>query len=238
MVSLCGAKVLVRRGSGGVSGGQVWRMPSRPGRPGLRAGALVTLALGLAACANNVANEPIKPTAGEDLSVAVVVQTQPVGASCTLDRDGRRLGVVARTPGSIPVAPGRRDVVVTCRLNGHAPETVRLTPTTSGGVTGNLLPEDLALGVRRLDRLTYPRNVSILMTPLRFDSETDRRRHFIFKRRELNARADDAAAAVEAMCRAAQIGCGRARSDLARAVAARRAQIGSEERAARVQPDR
>lgn len=194
--------------------------------------------LWLAACANNVANEPVRPAAGEDLSVAVVVQTQPVGASCTLDRDGRRLGVVARTPGSIPVAPGRQEVAVTCRLNGHAPETVRLTPTTSGGVTGNLLPEDLALGVRRLDRLTYPRNVSILMTPLRFDSETDRRRHFIFKRRELNARADDAAAAVEAMCRAAQIGCGRARAELAGTVAVRRQEIEAQERAARVQPDR
>jgi hypothetical protein len=228
MISLCSAKVLCGRGSGAAKAGQ--------DRAASKVVAGLAL-LALSACAAGQDSGPVQTSGGADLSRTVVIDTQPVGAVCTLSRNGRTLGVIAQTPEGIAVSPGQLDVDVTCSKNGYGTAAVRLTPTANGGVAGNLMVPGFASGIQDPRGLSYPGKVSVLLTPLRFDSETDRRRHFTFKRRELNARAEAAARGLDATC-GGLFGCPQSRSDLDQRIAQRQRELQTEERSARVLPNR
>jgi hypothetical protein len=80
----------------------------------MRIAALMLAATGLAGCATIV----------EGTSENVTVETNPPGATCAVDRDGLRLGVVPATPGSIHLAKSADDLVITCARPGFAPTSI------------------------------------------------------------------------------------------------------------------
>jgi hypothetical protein len=50
--------------------------------------------------------------------VSVFIETAPLGATCTLIRDGAPIATVSPTPGIAWVPPGAEDIAIECRRNG------------------------------------------------------------------------------------------------------------------------
>ena len=93
-----------------------------------RFAALVLMAL-LPACATVV----------EGTSDTVTLSTTPAGATCTVDRNGERVGAVAATPGSLRLSKSRHDLNVTCTKEGYQPATTTASSRFTGATFGNIL---------------------------------------------------------------------------------------------------
>ncbi len=78
-------------------------------------------------------------TVVEGSSQSVAVATQPPGASCVLMREGKNLGAVPSTPGSVHVDKSKNDLTVTCSKEGYQPTTVSYSPTFNGMTFGNII---------------------------------------------------------------------------------------------------
>jgi hypothetical protein len=55
----------------------------------------------------------------EGTSQSVTVTTDPVGANCTVDRKGTRVGQVNPTPGSIHIDKSKDDLSIHCEHVGY-----------------------------------------------------------------------------------------------------------------------
>ena len=82
---------------------------------------------------------PACATVVEGTSDNVTLSTNPAGATCTVDRNGERVGVVATTPGSIRLHKSRHDLVVACTKRGYQPSTVTASSRFTGTTFGNIL---------------------------------------------------------------------------------------------------
>jgi hypothetical protein len=89
---------------------------------------LAPLAL-LSACATMI----------EGTSDNITVTTTPAGATCTVDREGQRVGAVAATPGSIRVDKSRHDLSVTCGKEGYVSSTSTVEASFTGTTFANIL---------------------------------------------------------------------------------------------------
>ena len=87
---------------------------------------LVVLAQGLAGCSSADPG-------------TVTIRTVPAGASCTVQRGGTVLGVVNPTPGSLPVDPSEKDLLVTCTKPGYQAATGTVKAVYRGVGFGQLL---------------------------------------------------------------------------------------------------
>ncbi len=69
----------------------------------------------------------------------ISVNTVPSGASCTFDRNGHRIGMIASTPGTLAVDKSRKTIVVTCDKPGY--QTVMGSDASQAGgmIFGNLI---------------------------------------------------------------------------------------------------
>ncbi len=85
--------------------------------------------LGLGACASIV----------EGTSQTININTNPTAASCTFQRDGRVLGVVSPTPGSIRVDKNSNDIRVDCKKPGYQDVNYYVKSEFAGATLGNLL---------------------------------------------------------------------------------------------------
>lgn len=81
--------------------------------------ALVTL---LPACATIV----------EGTSDNVTLSSNPAGATCTIDRNGERVGAVSATPGTVQIDKSRRDLLVGCSKEGYQTATTTAHPRFTG----------------------------------------------------------------------------------------------------------
>jgi len=72
-------------------------------------------------------------------SQTVTVSTTPPGATCTVDRVGARIGVVAQTPGSVRLDKSKNDLSVTCSKPGFQTATVTKAPSFGGATFGNII---------------------------------------------------------------------------------------------------
>lgn len=75
----------------------------------------------------------------EGTSQSMTVTTNPAGASCTLDRQGERLGAIAPTPGTLRVDKSKNDMAVTCAKEGYQTATTSHSPKFVGTTFGNLI---------------------------------------------------------------------------------------------------
>ena len=69
----------------------------------------------------------------------VTLSTAPPGATCTVDRMGARVGVVAQTPGSVRLAKSKNDLTVTCSKPGYQTAAVTRAPSFGAATFGNVL---------------------------------------------------------------------------------------------------
>jgi hypothetical protein len=127
---------------------------------------MVSLSM-LAACASIVE--------GTDQSVTVI--TEPVGASCQLERDGTKIAIVSPTPGTVQVEKSKRDMSVTCTKDQHETSMAVLVSSFQAMTVGNAV-FGWGIGVI-VDASTgamnkYPESVTIIMPPLAFASIKDR----------------------------------------------------------------
>jgi len=89
----------------------------------------VLLPLGLCACAT------ITTSPSQDLAIA----TEPPGARCEVHRDGRFVGTLEATLGTLRIGKSSRDSVVTCTRPGHRPAQATLRPEFNPVTIGNVL---------------------------------------------------------------------------------------------------
>lgn len=143
---------------------------------------IIILALtGLSACAT--------VTSGTDHTL--LVESDPAGATCKLQRDGANIGAVIPTPGSARISKSRHDITVNCEMADHEPasrtvaagfQAMTLGNVLVGGVVG--LAADVASGAA----ITYPESVKVVLWPRSFPSAAAR--DAFFEARIADTRAD------------------------------------------------
>jgi hypothetical protein len=143
---------------------------------------IIILALtGLSACAT--------VTSGTDHTL--LVESDPAGASCKLQRDGANIGAVNPTPGSARISKSRHDITVTCDKADHESASRTVTADFQAMTLGNVLiggvvgvAADLASGAA----ITYPESVKVVLWPRSFPSAATR--DAFFEARLADTRAD------------------------------------------------
>jgi len=125
----------------------------------VRTAIIALTALSLGGCA----------TVMEGTGQSVAVATNPPGATCSIDREGVRLGQVASTPGSIHIDKSGKDLQVSCSKDGYRPATIAQSPHFTGTTFGNIL---IGGGIGAIvDASTganyeYPAQISMDLVPL------------------------------------------------------------------------
>lgn len=143
---------------------------------------IIILALtGLSACAT--------VTSGTDHTL--LVESDPAGATCNLQRDGAIIGAVNPTPGSARISKSRHDIIVTCDKAEHEATSRTVTAGFQAMTLGNVLiggvvgiAADLASGAA----ITYPESVKVVLWPRSFPSAAAR--DAFFEARLADTRAD------------------------------------------------
>ncbi len=82
---------------------------------------------------------PACATVVEGTSDTITLSTTPAGATCTVDRNGERVGAVAATPGSLRLSKSRHDLNVTCTKEGYQLATTTASSRFTGATFGNIL---------------------------------------------------------------------------------------------------
>ena len=59
-------------------------------------------------------------TAVEGTTQDIAVSTNPAGASCVLERDGKTIGTIAATPGTSHIEKSKYDITIRCNKEGFA----------------------------------------------------------------------------------------------------------------------
>lgn len=79
----------------------------------------------------------------------ITMNTNPPGASCVLEREGKQIGTVANTPGSVNVSKTKHDITITCDKEGYQTATyINDSGWESGsGAAGIALDVILTLGI-------------------------------------------------------------------------------------------
>lgn len=101
-------------------------------------------------------------------SQVIAVNSDPVGADCTLTREGQSLGTV-KTPGPVTIKRDSRTVHVSCRMPGYEDGKVVLNSRYETATMGNMLLGG-AIGMM-VDASTgasnrYDAQVTVPLTPL------------------------------------------------------------------------
>ena len=91
--------------------------------------ALVISSLALGACS----------TIADGTSQEIVINTNPAGADCVLERKGTNIARVNPTPGSALVAKTKDDIMITCSKDGFDKATIRNKSQTTWVTLGNVL---------------------------------------------------------------------------------------------------
>lgn len=82
---------------------------------------------------------PACATVVEGTGDTVTVSTNPPGATCTMDRNGERVGAIPITPGGVRIDKSRHDLTVTCTREGYQTASVTASPIFTGTTFGNIL---------------------------------------------------------------------------------------------------
>ena len=128
-------------------------------------------------------------TSGTDHTL--LVESDPAGATCALQRDGANIGAVNPTPGSVRISKSRHDITVNCERADHEATSSTVTAGFQAMTLGNVLiggviglAADLASGAA----ITYPESVKIVLWPRSFPNAAAR--DAFFEARLADTRAD------------------------------------------------
>jgi hypothetical protein len=75
----------------------------------------------------------------EGRSQEIAVNTNPPGANCTLMREGKPIGTVATTPGTVIIRKTKYDITVECDKAGFMKGSSLDKSGTAGATVGNIL---------------------------------------------------------------------------------------------------
>lgn len=95
----------------------------------LRKTCLLTCVVILSGCASII----------DGRSQEITVNTNPSGASCSLDRNGSPLGTIAPTPGSIYIEKTKYDILIKCDKTGYDQATYMNKSGSEGATWGNIV---------------------------------------------------------------------------------------------------
>ncbi len=95
--------------------------------------ALAAAALGLSACVS------VFEGTSQELSVA----TSPSGASCAFEREGKSLGVIPSTPGTLVVKKSKYDITIRCNKPGYQEASYINHSGTSSTIAANVVVDIL-----------------------------------------------------------------------------------------------
>lgn len=112
---------------------------------------------------------------GTDQTVSVT--SEPEGAVCELTREGRTIGAINTTPGSIEVDRDSDDITVKCEKEGYLTSTGELPSEFEGMTLGNAIFGGIigvAVDVSTGASSEYPESINVVMIPARFPSEIER----------------------------------------------------------------
>ena len=147
----------------------------------LRLPALLLALATLSACAT--------VTSGTDHTL--LVESDPAGADCMLQRDSASLGAVNPTPSAIRISKSRHDITVNCEKADYESASRTVTADFQAMTLGNVLvggvigvAADLASGAA----ITYPDSVKVVLWPRSFPSAAAR--DAFFEARLADTRAD------------------------------------------------
>ena len=155
--------------------------------------AVVALGLAASACATVVGGT----------TQDVLVESQPSGAECKIDRLGANIGVVKPTPGRVNIARSKDNVIVSCTQEGYEQSNEVLVSSFTGATVGNLLlgglvgvVVDAASGANN----KYPDRVLIVLTPASFPSDEARDAHYAGIRSRIEEGANAEIKTIETRC--------------------------------------
>lgn len=155
--------------------------------------AVVALGLAASACATVVGGT----------TQDVLVESQPSGAECKIDRLGANIGVVKPTPGRVNIARSKDNVIVSCTQEGYEQSNEVLISSFTGATVGNLLlgglvgvVVDAASGANN----KYPDRVLIVLTPASFPSDEARDAHYAGIRSRIEEGANAEIKTIETRC--------------------------------------
>ena len=72
-------------------------------------------------------------------SQTISLETNPAGARCEVEREGRVIGTVEKTPGAVTIDKTRQAISVACKKEGYGDSTGRGESGVQGSVFGNIL---------------------------------------------------------------------------------------------------
>ena len=145
-------------------------------------------------------------TVTQGTSQDIVIDAEPQGAECKVNRRGV-LHATVIVPGKANVPRGGDTLEVTCSAQGFESGTQHVAPTFSGATIGNVLLGGLigiAIDAASGANHAYPPRISMLLTPIAFDSEQSRDIHFQGAAARIRARSDDEVKLQRTHCGATQ----------------------------------
>jgi len=69
----------------------------------------------------------------------VYVDSEPKGATCTVNRQGATVGFIKPTPGKVGLSRSKETVILSCTLDGYEQSNEVLVASFTGATVGNLL---------------------------------------------------------------------------------------------------
>lgn len=133
----------------------------------------------------------------------VLVESEPRGAECKVDRLGANLGVVRPTPGRVNISRSKDNVVVSCTLDGYEQSNEVLVSSFTGATLGNILigglvgvVVDAASGANN----KYPDRVMVVLTPAAFPNDAARDAHYAGIRQRIEQGTDAEIALINSRC--------------------------------------
>jgi hypothetical protein len=136
-------------------------------------------------------------------SQTVTMTTEPPGAACTFKREGKVVGVVNPTPGSLSVSKSHAAIDVSCTKDGFLDSTGTVGSRFQAMTFGNILfggiigiVVDAASGATA----EYEPTITIRLTPSEFTDAAARDRFFDEQRDTFVAQAKQVRARISEMC--------------------------------------
>lgn len=147
----------------------------------------------LSACAT------ITTSPSQNLSVL----TEPAGATCEIQRNGRHVATVNPTPGTARIGKSTSESTVSCTREGHLPAQAVLSPEFQPVVLGNILLGGV-IGII-VDASTgavakYPDSVQLTLPPADFPTPEARAAYFTTRAAEIRRASDERTAAARKDC--------------------------------------
>ncbi len=154
---------------------------------------LGALALGTGACATVVGGT----------TQEVLVQSEPSGAGCRVERQGAAVGVIPSTPGKVILPRSKQDAVVNCTKDGFEASQEVLVASFTGATLGNILVGGLvgiAVDAASGANNKYPERVTVVLTPSSFPDAAARDAHFDGIRKRIESGANDEIKVIHDRC--------------------------------------